>query len=251
MKDLQVGDYVVTSNTKNPYQLVYAFAHYESNKSLNYYQIHTERELRPLEASEEHLLYVSNKLGPVRADSIRVGDVLHARHNTFATVTNIKRIRARGMYAPLTTDGKILVDGIVASSYVDISAKSDEFVEVSGIVLPIPQADVIHLWLSPLRLACTLGINSMFFKGYNVNGMNQYVQFGIDFAHWIEQQNMLLQFVVFVVYLLVTCTSYMTESICSAIYAEPMGLLLAGLLVLLYSSVRDMRISFRVKKKAD
>jgi len=252
MEDLRVGDYVVTSNTKSPYQLVYAFAHRETGKSLDYYQIHTEGELRPLQISEEHLLYVSNKAGPVRTDSIRVGDVLHARHNTFSAVTNIERVRVKGMYAPLTTDGTVVVDGIVASSYIDISAKSHEFVEVGGIVLPISQADIIHLWLSPLRVTCMMGVNSVFFKGHNDNGINHYVQFGLEFALWIEQQNILLQFAIFAVYLLLTSTSYMTELVCSAIINEPMALsLLAGLSVLVYSSIRDVRIRFPIKKKVD
>merc|ERR1719238_307381 len=152
MKDLRAGDYVVTGNTKKPYQLMYEFGHLETGKSFDYYQIHTEGKLRPLEISGEHLLYASNKGGPVRADSIRVGDVLHAKHNTLVTVTNIEKVVSKGLYAPLTMDGTIVVDGIVASSYVDIHPKSHEFVEVGGIVLPFSQADAIHLGMSPLRL---------------------------------------------------------------------------------------------------
>jgi len=205
MKDLRVGDYVLTANTMYPYQRVYAMAHLEPEQWLDYYQIHstTAYDNKPLQVSEGHLLYVRNKAGPVRADSIRVGDDLLAS-SSFVTVTGIERIRAKGLYAPLTTDGNIIVDGIVASSYSDISAKSNEFIEVGGIILPITQADGIHLALSPLRVVCTFS----FCKEHNENGMNHYVQNGMDFVLWIEQQNVLLQFVCFTVYLLVTSTSY-------------------------------------------
>jgi len=251
MNDLQVGDYVVTGNTKNPYQLMYAFAHRETDKSLDYYQIHTEGERHPLQISGEHLLYVANKAGAVRADSIRVGDVLHARHNTFAAVTNIERILAKGMYAPLTMDGTIVVDGIVASSYVDIHSKSHEFVEVGGVVFPFSQSDAIHLGMSPLRVAHMMGLHFELFMGQNKNGMINCIQFGFEFTRWSEQQNSLLQFAIFGLYFLMACASYMIELACSAAYG-PMALLLAGLSVLAYGSVGDIRIrSVSTKKKVN
>jgi len=243
MKDLELGDHVVTGNLKNPYQLVYSFGHFEAEESMEYYQISTTGNSvqRPLMISKEHLLYVQSKAGPVRADSVRVGDVLRAKHQTSVTVTNIDKVMKKGMYAPLTADGAIIVNGIIASAYIGISEKSDEFVEVGGVVLPLTQADGIHLWLSPLRLFC-MGVNSKPCESLNENGINHFVQFGMDFGNWVEQQCGLVQSVIFIMALSVTSLLYCAEYLFGASYGLMMIVFGTGFLALLRNGMRDIRL---------
>lgn len=84
MKDLKVGDRVLTKGMR--YEPVYAFGRRVPGKLGSFLQIHTRPEgqnttkvLAPLEPTEEHLLYLRGKDKPVRASSLKVGDVLKAR----------------------------------------------------------------------------------------------------------------------------------------------------------------------------
>ena len=94
MKNLQVGDYVLT-RTGN-YQPVYAFAHWDSSRYTEYLQIHTSRlnhrddenshiimnhhnitmVSSPLELTQDHLVYIQGEDKPVPAGAVKVGDIL-------------------------------------------------------------------------------------------------------------------------------------------------------------------------------
>jgi len=258
MKDLQVGDRVGTGNMLKPYQTVYAFGHWDLVHSMDYYQISSSKSKRPLEISGDHLLYVQGNTGPVRADSVQVGDVLHyAKHNTFATVTGIvKGVTKRGMYAPLTTDGTILVDGIVASTYVDISTNSDEIALLGGVTLPMTQAAVIHVWLSPLRLFCaaeaTCTMSSSFCNEIlhdKTTGLNTYVRFGMDFVLWVEQKPASLQIIAAILPLLLVSAFYAVESFFFGLTTITTTLLAVGIVAIVLFKTNNIRVRITAQHK--
>ena len=76
MEALQVGDYVKIGKGE-VYEKVYAFGHHVPHKNTEFVQIHTNAG-SPLEVTSEHLVFVNGKTNPVRAGSIKIGDLLQA-----------------------------------------------------------------------------------------------------------------------------------------------------------------------------
>jgi len=250
MKDLRIGDRVKT--TTGRYEAVYAFGHFHETKATTFLSIQTTAPSAPLEITGDHLIFVNDKKSPVRADSIRVGDVLHHRpgvHATTAVVTYISKVSREGIYAPLTLDGTIVVNEIAASSYAAISAKStSENIEIAGwSFFGINQADAIHLTLSPLRILCsTNGSTFSICKGLdNRTRMNKYVAWGVGTIHWAETQNVVLQSVMMTLGLLMGVFIWVLEK---AYSLDSFVMTIASLLVVTIQFHRSYSISSKVTK---
>ena len=74
--------------------------------------------------SPRHMIYVGNETYPVEASRVQPGDhVLQLSHvdegvsRSLCKVKHIKTVFHHGAFSPLTEDGTIVVDGIVASTY--------------------------------------------------------------------------------------------------------------------------------------
>ena len=142
MKDLQVGDKVLTSS--GDYQPVYSMFHSSKTKATPYLQIHTSHSqnstgVGPLELTANHMLHVVGYDNPIPAWQVKVGDFVYvmeddeihdSRHTSskslslaaqphlrHARVMEIQNVIRNGLYNPLTPDGTIVVDGISASAY--------------------------------------------------------------------------------------------------------------------------------------
>jgi len=181
MKELQVGDKILTG--MNQYETVYAFGHHNPTKFAKFYQIHNDNNNRPLEMTADHMLFLEGQKTPVSAASVRVGDVLHSAMGA-SKVTKVSSVERKGIYAPLTTGGKLLVDGVMASSY--ISLGNDNSV--------ISDHNLIHMTLSSYRMVCS-GISASFCdtNTYGEDGMPHFVQYGLRFLHWIKSCNVMVQ----------------------------------------------------------
>ena len=208
MKNLKLGDKILT---RGGWQPIYAFGHQDKSHWATFIQISTAEETLhgPLEVTPEHMVYVSNKRTPVRADSIQVGETLltfqTAGEKPVATlVTKISKIDRPGLYAPLTRDGTILVNGVVVSNYVAVQ-NNDGSVQLAAnadqhIVLPLHQADLAHMALSPLRLICE-SVSPKFCEATfhdSRTGMHKFVANWLDFVAWSEKQPLLLQIILLV-----------------------------------------------------
>lgn len=77
------------------------------------------RVITSLRISPRHLVY-SSKLQLRPAESVSVGDVLVLADGRLGTVVNIERQRMRGVYAPHTVSGDLIVDGVLTSSYTNL-----------------------------------------------------------------------------------------------------------------------------------
>mmetsp|Transcript_26182 Transcript_26182/g.48830 ORF Transcript_26182/g.48830 Transcript_26182/m.48830 type:complete len:182 (+) Transcript_26182:226-771(+) len=117
MKDLNVGDHILSSNGN--YEPVYAFAHQDKTSSAKYIEIHSLGGSSPLKVSEDHLVLVNGHYIP--AKDIQVGSLLNDASGSTVTVRKVKTgVDAKGLYAPLTPSGTLLVNGIQASSYISL-----------------------------------------------------------------------------------------------------------------------------------
>ena len=225
MKDLRIGDRVLTSNKQNSYQQIYGFAHRHEMQPTIFYRIVTEHShtesLNALEISGEHLVFVRARSGPVRADSIQVGDTLvqwkvATSTYDFAIVKEISKLSRDGLYAPLTPDGTIVVNDIVASTYVNVQGTTRspgaEYVELGRrmMVTPLLQSQAIHLWFSPLRLICTHH-HSAFCERHDEDGMLSYARLGLELVSWGKAQYVWVQTTVLTSALLITGSCYLLE----------------------------------------
>lgn len=136
---LEIGDYVqMPAGNGGMYSRVYAFAHKDPTTVTLYRQIRVGAD--QIELSDDHLLFVNNDTLK-RAKDVEVGDLVGKER-----VDTISMVHRRGLYAPLTESGVIVVSGVPASNYVALLAA----------VNPAIQVHVFHSVLAPLRLFCSL-----------------------------------------------------------------------------------------------
>jgi Hint module len=204
MKNLKVGDYVLTGS--GSFEPVYAFGHKNAGLSADFLQFKTAK--GKLEMTAGHLVFLEGKVNPVRADSIKVGDVLRGDSTA---VQKIKAIKREGVYSPLTPSGSVVVDGIVASSYISLQKGAKEYVEMQGGFAIMSYQDFIHMALSPFRMF-TMGISSSLGNTYTENGLPTFAAAGIKFAKWAESQNILVQAVLLVAFVAIAGACMVVEN---------------------------------------
>ena len=158
---LQLGDQVQTSSG---YSKVYAFGYaYTSDEdgvqSHQYVQIKTnDTEGTTLELSPNHVLFVGGKSAhPKMAKDVAVGDIVQlfaegvGSKASFAEIISIENTEKSGQYAPLTEDGTIVVNNILASVHSIEGAASE--VKLFGITI-INMHQFEQMLFAPLRLLC-------------------------------------------------------------------------------------------------
>jgi hypothetical protein len=227
MKDLRVGDLIQTmtlqpvknnnQTTKQDeyyytdhYQPIYAFGHYQPDQEEEYLQIQTKdnySNMKFLTISHRHMVFLYDKKNPVAAESIQLGDVLQSDGGSPAKVIQIDVVTKRGLYAPLTPDGTLLVNGIQASSYVSLQPTAHEFVEwrqggtsATTTRTLLSQQNFVHWATAPLRLLCPSSRRPAILcqPQDHTDGMPYYVYYGLKLAHWTDQQRSgMAQLVVF------------------------------------------------------
>merc|ERR1712224_95190 len=134
----------------------------------------------------EHLVFVDGKTNPIRADSIKVGDVLQSEGKDDAVVKKIKLVTRNGIYNPLTSSGTIQVNGVTASNYISFQEKNNEYIELQGqIEMPMSHHDFAHRAMAPFRFYCTTLAVCDEVNNWNSDvGMPTYVLMGIKLVEW-------------------------------------------------------------------
>jgi len=168
MKDLKVGDEVLTVNKHNEavYDVVYGFLHRETEKVATFLELHLDNGFC-LRLTPNHMLYKSTEDGStvVPAYKIEAGDnvfvVSSSGSMDIQTVSHVTEREMNGIYAPVTFGGNIVVDGVLASCYAEHDVMSDQ--------------RVAHTVLAPLRMKSRIRINKK--KENNRNGVNKYCEF--------------------------------------------------------------------------
>lgn len=160
MDSLKIGDYV-RSGKDGEYSRVLSFIHYAPDEEGNFIKIHSEGNA-PLELTSNHLVYRNDKA--IKAEDVAVGDMLGD-----SKVTEITYSKKTGLYAPVTFDGSIVVNGVKASNYV---AFLDH--------IPIDQHQFCHMFFALQRAACSVNFGLCERETYT-NGISAYANFFIQF----------------------------------------------------------------------
>jgi serpin B len=204
MQDIGIGDYVLTGPGK--FEPVYSFGHAGQDTIETFVQIST-RQGNKIELTSRHMLFVKDR-GYIPASSVAVGDFVVTGNSDFELVKSVGSIRAPGAYAPMTPSGKILVDNILCSTYMDVFE-----VEATGWTLGSRLSSLAfashwmaHTALLPLRLACHY-LGSCPKQSYNEDGVAFWAVMSLGFAKWLLKQHLILGLAIFVplTFLLVPC----------------------------------------------
>lgn len=190
MTDLRLGDWVqVTGDDK--YEPIYSFGHKNTEARADYLDISTtgtdRRKSPALEISKNHMLKLA-KGGFVPAGALQVGDRLVSSDGTDAVVQSIETVQRQGIYAPFTESGTILVNGIVASTYVAYG--ESENLHVGNIDTYFTYQWLAHTFESLHRLAYKWNLVGE--ETYSESGVSHWVQGPHDFVSWLFQQHAVL-----------------------------------------------------------
>ena len=127
MAQLKLGDKVQSMNTDGNivYSEVTMFLDNKPNtKNVLYFVIHTDNPRRKLYLTKSHLIYVKKRFSSFWdikfAKMVQKGDFVKVWSDgklEEAEVTDISISIERGQIAPLTNEGNIIVDGVLASCY--------------------------------------------------------------------------------------------------------------------------------------
>jgi Hint module len=169
MHRLRIGDMVKSGSgaydaNKVAFTQVYGFGHLDYHRDETFVQIGFDRGFNTssndLYISPHHLVFVKrhHHMYPVRAKDIKVGDILlGTAQEQHLVVLTIQMIRQRGIFAPLTQSGDIVVNGIIASNYVDV---------LHGNKLVWFQHNLGHAMFYPQRSFCYYFIETCKKEGY-------------------------------------------------------------------------------------
>ena len=142
MRQLNIGDRVRTlgTNGETIFSEVIAYLHKEIKTEAHFYNLKTNRG-NVVRLSPQHLIFrkanASSPLSAVFASEVNIGDLLYTSNRNisgFQTVSQITMTIEKGVYAPLTRQGTLLVDGVLVSCYAHW-----------------PSHDTAHLVMAPLR----------------------------------------------------------------------------------------------------
>lgn len=122
----------VNSNGKMESSEVYTILHFEPNRIARYLILKTQSG-DTLKISPNHLIFLE-KLEVKFASEVKIGDVLITANGHKSMVVDISYMMRRGVFAPVTHSGTIIVDGILVSCYASF-----------------PNHHLAHLATAPLR----------------------------------------------------------------------------------------------------
>lgn len=114
MEDLEFRDRVTIGNGAT--SDIYFFGHRDPEVVSNFISITHSGSVKPLRLSPSHYLYVNGNLQT--AETVQRGDELRAADGADKLVVKEVRVeKHRGLYAPTSIHGDLVVDGVTVSSY--------------------------------------------------------------------------------------------------------------------------------------
>jgi ELWxxDGT repeat protein len=190
MGDIKVGDQVQVGNGN--FARVYTLAHINENQEAEFLQIHVEGMDEPFEITPNHLLFVYEGKGRgtkevLPASMVQVGSQLVAASGRAVRIIGITRVRRKGIFAPFTTTGEMVVGGVVVSTYA-------LFYDTDEVGFPISFQQMAHAAMAPLRIACSLNFKWCENETHSVEGISTWVPEG--FCRWFSKQLPVVQAII-------------------------------------------------------
>ena len=112
IEDLKIGEKV---QTERGWSKIWGYQTYTHNSEMDFMVIkHAEDQIK---LSTLHYIYVNNK--PVFAKDVKVGDKIKYK-GKYVKVSEVSNKRSKGIYSPMTINGRINVNDIDCSIYTDV-----------------------------------------------------------------------------------------------------------------------------------
>ena len=184
MAALEIGDKVLVSGNK--YEPVYSFGHRDAGVSAEYLEIHSDSTNDPLKLSRDHMILAGGEHW-VPAAGLRVGGTLTKGDGSVVVVTKIQDVKRKGIFAPFTASGSIVVNGIVASNF--IAFQVSEYLKIGEFATPFSFQWLAHTFESGHRLACSSGFVACDQETYTDSGVSHWVDTPHQVTRWLLQQH--------------------------------------------------------------
>jgi hypothetical protein len=198
MSTLVVGDVIQVANEK--FEAIYSFGHRNATVTADFVRIITNQTVQlsnALELSKDHMVVIESGLS-VPASMIHVGDYLRSEKGTLVLVKAIRTISRQGVFAPFTSSGFLVVNGILVSNYVSYYNDSGHF-KLGGMKTPITFQWAAHALNSLHRIAYRMGIKN---ETYQENGISNWVHLPHKYSNWLIHQNTIMSLSILLVLLL-------------------------------------------------
>jgi hypothetical protein len=177
MKELKVGDDVLAET--GHYETVYSFGHRHETVEASFLQFLPSS----IEISMDHMLKIDGRYIP--ASAVKVGDELETGTGELLTVDSIHTVVRKGVYAPFTTSGTIIVSNIKSSSY--IAFQDSDCLVVGGWKTPLSFQWLAHGSQSPHRTWIQLfGVKD---EAYSDMGMSSWIAGPHLLGDWYLEQS--------------------------------------------------------------
>lgn len=175
MDQLSLGDKIMTVG--GGYETIYSFGHRDEFSASQFLQFLPSG----LEISSNHMVFMkSGKAVP--ASAVKRGDMLMNGQS----VTDIRIVQRKGMYAPFTASGTLLVNGIAVSSFVAFQ-NSDVFM-IGSFSTGVSYHWLAHNFEAPHRMFCKIRGGCME-ESYTEAGISKWVDGPLKIANWMLAQN--------------------------------------------------------------
>mmetsp|Transcript_17998 Transcript_17998/g.41626 ORF Transcript_17998/g.41626 Transcript_17998/m.41626 type:complete len:343 (+) Transcript_17998:788-1816(+) len=194
MRDLRIGDAVLTRNPSGAgdyqtptFEKVYGFGHYHQSLAADFLRIDTnvENGKGSLEISANHMVFVGEQRRAMPASNLQKGDRLLLETGEWGTVRKIKTVYRKGTFAPFTPSGTIVVNGVVASTYV--AFQDSEVLKLGSVDTFFTYQWLAHAFESPHRLYCMVA--SCHDETYTTAGVSHWVDMPLNFSNWLLRQH--------------------------------------------------------------
>lgn len=192
MKQVKIGDKVLAADGE--YEKIVSFGHRNEDATGEYLKMTTSSKAA-IELTKDHMIFSGGKA--FAADSFKVGDVIDMAHGQTEQVTKIQHVTREGAYAPFTESGAIVVNGVLASSYVAMQEGGSDMVTIGGIEI-ISHQLTAQISQAPHRIVCALNMALCEAETYNSEGVSNWVAGQYTAAKWIVKQNAVVMTIVLV-----------------------------------------------------
>lgn len=201
MNRLKIGDMVLTG--KDIYEPVYSFGHHGEGIQARLLKISTARE--SFEISPEHMVLTKSSSSPASffpASSLKKGSILFNEIGQETVIQSIQVVTSNGIFAPFTPSGRLLVNGIVVSSFVAL--ETDLGIQIMGV--PVSHQWLAHMFEFPHRVICH-HLGTCLKESYTKDGISTWVDYPLRLSQCLlNLPNGLFKTAVLVIILGILCT---------------------------------------------
>jgi len=232
MENLNIGDMVLVAD--GTYEPIYSFGHKDPTTIAKFVELKTTDDAS-LYLSAQHMVWEVSQGAYVPASTVREDDVLllfsgHNQKEQLVVASVRHGIRKKGMYAPFTPSGTIVVNRIVSSTYVAIP-NLKPLVENSNSFLNYQW--MAHTGEFPHRLVCYhMGLCNN--ESYDDKGINQiWCTLPLQLLEWMMESSLS-----YYLFLIVSPMILFTFWIMEQVLVYPLTTALFGIVALITTTTR-------------